>query len=64
MLNEETVALYRDSEDNYQALERLFGTMTQGMAFGETSFLNPSDNKLRFYNAVALTDCLVMTISR
>ena len=28
VLNEETVALYRDSEDNYQALERLFGTMT------------------------------------
>jgi hypothetical protein len=64
ILSEETAPLFRDSEDNYKVLERLFGTMIAGMAFGETSFLNLNDNKLRFYNAVALTDCVVLTLSR
>jgi hypothetical protein len=63
LLNEETCAIYRDSDDNYKALERLFGTMTVGMAFGETGFLTGNDNKKRFYNAVALSECYCLTIS-
>jgi len=64
ILNEETAPIFRDSEENYKVLERLFGTMNVGMAFGETSFLNFNDNKVRFYNAIALSDCVVLTLSR
>jgi len=62
-MTEETCPIYRDSEDKYKALERLFGTMTVGMAFGETGFLSQNDHKRRFYNAVALSECVYLTIS-
>ena len=64
LLNEETCPLYRDSENNYKPLERLFGTMTVGMAFGQTAFQNSPEGKKRFYNAVALSECYYLTISR
>ena len=64
LLNEETCPLYRDSENNYKPLERLFGTMTVGMAFGQTAFQNSAESKKRFYNAVALSECYYLTISR
>jgi len=38
LLTEETCPIYRDSENNFKALERLFGTMTAGMAFGSPAF--------------------------
>jgi len=63
LLNVDTCPIYRDSEDNYRPLEKLFGTMTVGMAFGETGFLKTSDSKKRFYNAVALSECYCLTIS-
>lgn len=63
-MTEETCPIYRDSEDKYKALERLFGTMTVGMAFGETGFLTKSENKKRFYNAVALSECVYLTIAK
>lgn len=34
-LNEETCPLMRDTKNFYKVLERLFATLTQGMAFGE-----------------------------
>lgn len=64
LLNENTCSLFRDSEDSYRVLERLFGTMTVGMAFGESGFLTPGDNKARFYNAIALSECVCLTISK
>jgi CRP-like cAMP-binding protein len=63
-LSEKTCPVYRDSLDNFKALERLFGSMTVGMAFGESGFLNTNDNRARFYNAVALTECVCLTISK
>jgi hypothetical protein len=50
----------RDSGNNYLPLERLFGTLTQGMAFGEISLLNPYKLEQKFYNAVALTECYLL----
>jgi len=38
--------------------------MTVGMAFGESGFLNIADNIPRFYNAVALSECICLTISK
>jgi CRP-like cAMP-binding protein len=37
-------------------LERLFGTLTPGMAFGETALLLMNEPKHKFYNAIALTE--------
>ena len=53
-LDDKTCSIFRDVEDDYKPLERLFGKVTAGMAFGETGLLNLSENKLRFYNAIAL----------
>lgn len=57
LLSESTCPIYRDAFDNYKPLERLFGTMTVGMAFGESVFLNINESRPRFYNAVALSEC-------
>lgn len=63
-LTEETCPILRDSGDLYKPLEKLFGCLTAGMAFGESPILNLSDNKNRFYNAIALTECYVLHIRR
>jgi hypothetical protein len=48
----------RDAKAEFVPLERMFGTLTKGMAFGETAMcLEP---KKRFYNAIALTECWLM----
>ena len=31
----------RDNKNDYKPLERLFGTLTQGMSFGELAVGNP-----------------------
>lgn len=54
----------RDAHDGYRALERYFGALTQGMAFGESALFNIYENKNRFYNAVALSETFILTISR
>jgi CRP-like cAMP-binding protein len=42
----------------------MFGTLTVGMAFGETALLQLNESKSRFYNAIALTDVHVLAIKR
>lgn len=49
----------RDSHDQYSPLERHFGTLNPGMTFGESILLGGSD-KNRFYNAIALSDCICL----
>ena len=64
VLNESTCPVFRDPFDDFKPLERLFGSMTVGMAFGESGFINIADNIPRFYNAVALSECICLTISK
>ena len=64
VLNESTCPVFRDPFDDFKPLERLFGSMTVGMAFGESGFLNIAENIPRFYNAVALSECICLTISK
>ena len=49
----------RDSQDSYRQLEKLFGILGKGMAFGESILLG-SQEKNRFYNAITLTDCVIL----
>jgi len=48
----------------FKPLERMFGTLTPGMAFGESSLLQLNESKSRFYNAIALTDAFVLSIKK
>jgi len=41
VLDESSCPILRDSGDNYKPLERLFGKLRPGMAFGETFLLFP-----------------------
>ena len=56
LLTEQTCPILRDSKDNYSQLERLFGTLTTGMVFGESALIE-SKQLPKFYNAYALTNC-------
>jgi hypothetical protein len=48
----------RDAKGDFAPLERIFGTLTKGMAFGDTAMsLEP---RKRFYNAIALTECWIL----
>jgi len=58
-----TCPIIRDSFDFYKPLERFFGTLRVGMAFGESPLLGGSD-KNRFFNGTALTDCVCLTLSK
>jgi CRP-like cAMP-binding protein len=61
------IPLLRNSKDNYNTLERLFGTMHAGMAFGESCMFGSESHSLyeknKFYQAVALTDSYYLTLS-
>lgn len=48
----------------FKPLERMFGTLTPGMAFGESSILQLNETKNRFYNAIALNDVYVLSIKK
>lgn len=61
VLNEITCPLLRDTKNGNKVLERLFGTLTKGMAFGELA-MNLGAKK-SFYNAIALTHCTLLTIT-
>lgn len=63
VLTPQTCPLLRDSLDSYKPLERHFGTLTTGMAFGESFMLGGSDRN-RFYNAIAMTDCYCLSLSK
>lgn len=66
-LNESQLPLLRDiSNNHYEPLERFFGTLTPGCAFGESCLLGNESSALtekpRFYQAIALTDCYYITL--
>lgn len=52
----------RDTQENYVALERLFGYLTSGMAFGQSALINYYESKTRFYNAYAVSETVVLKI--
>lgn len=56
-----TVSLMRDSKDNYNPLERHFGTLSCGMTFGESMLLKEQNTK-RFFNAIAFNDVKVLQL--
>ena len=58
-LTKETCPILRDSHDNYKPLERHFGTLEQGTCFGE-SFMLGGPDKNRFFNAIAMSDCVLL----
>lgn len=62
MLESEYVPLLRDSKNGFAPLERLFGTMEKGMAFGETAM--NLENRKKFYHAIALTETWVLQIQK
>ena len=66
VLDAETCPILRDSGLQYKPLERLFGTLVAGQAFGESSVLSAADGKFqtRFYNAVALTEVYYLQITK
>jgi CRP-like cAMP-binding protein len=51
----------RDSKDNYNPLERHFGTLSCGMTFGESMLLKEQNTK-RFFNAIAFNDVKVLQL--
>lgn len=50
----------RDAKDKYAPLERLFGVLAEGNAFGESALLY--ENRRKFYNAITFTECYFLTI--
>ena len=53
----------RDSHNNYEPLERFFGTLKVGDSFGESFMLGGSHNN-RFFNAYALTDVVLLRLDK
>jgi CRP-like cAMP-binding protein len=45
VLNAETCPILRDAGYDYKPLERLFGTLVAGQAFGESCVLNAAEGK-------------------
>lgn len=52
----------RDAKDKYAPLERLFGVLAEGNAFGESALLY--ENRRKFYNAITFTECYFLTIQK
>lgn len=52
----------RDSRNHYEPLERLFGVLAAGNAFGESALLY--ENRRKFYNAITFTECYFLTIQK
>ena len=63
-LDEFTCDIMRDVNDGYKPLERLFGKLTDGMAFGLTGLTNLHESQKRFYNAIALKDTVCLTLQK
>lgn len=59
--NMDACPLIRDAGDNYKALERHFGVLTAMMAFGQSCLLNPEP---KFFNAIALSDTVVLSLMK
>jgi hypothetical protein len=62
MLTPETCEVLRDSRNNYEPLEKLMCILGHGHVFGESVFLS-THRPQRFFNAVALTQCTVLSLS-
>ncbi len=63
IFDEKKCPLLRDAGNKFKPLERLFGTLTEGMAFGESALLNRElADRNRFFNAIALSECLVLRL--
>lgn len=62
VLNASSIPIMRDNQDNYKPLERHFGTLIAGMSFGE-SFMLEDVERSRFFNAIAMTDCKILSLS-
>jgi hypothetical protein len=45
-------------------MERLFGTLNAGMAFGESGFDKDFSSKFRFYNAIVLQECYILQLKK
>lgn len=54
----------RDCAHDFKPLERLFGTLGSGDAFGESCLLAINEIKPKFFNALCLSDCIVLSIDR
>lgn len=63
VLTVQTCPIMRDSENQYEPLERHFGTLNHGMVFGESILLGPPSTAPRFYNAIAMTECAVLQLN-
>ena len=63
ILSEEQIAVLRDAMNDFAPLERLFGTLTAGCAFGQEALVS-KDPRQKPYNAFALTDTTFLVIQR
>jgi hypothetical protein len=65
VLDEASCPILRDIREGYEPLERLFGTLQTGMAFGEYAVMNPyAESKQKFYHAIALSECVLLKINK
>lgn len=67
MLQPDDIKLMRNTRENLKELERLFGTMGAGMAFGESCMFGNDAASLmdrnKFYNPIALTESYYLTLN-
>lgn len=63
VLDLKSCPILRDSQNCYKPLEKHYGTLTSGQSFGESGFLHNQDRP-RFFNAIAMTDCLILQLQK
>ena len=56
--------LLRDPLDNYRPMEKYFVTLTSGFSFGASALDTSKESKPKFYTPIALTDCVLLHMSR
>ena len=55
--------ILRDSKNKFKPLERHFCNLSSGFVFGESILLGRQE-KNRFFNAIAMSNCKLLRISR
>lgn len=64
-LTEETIEVKRDSKNDFRPLEKWFGVLNPGNAFGESPFLSQAEQEhFKFYEAIAISDTTVLQITK
>lgn len=63
VLKPEDCRILRDTKNNFEPVERFFGTLRKGDAFGESFMLGGSHNN-RFFNAYALRDVTLLRLDK